>query len=285
MSPAKKAATASLQRDAELMRLARAFGVDQSELALLDGADETALRQLRLSVTDRLFAISANGMTAPAALASKVPAALSATLAEKALGPVLSARMVPHVDTKAIPGIAQRLSAEFLADSAVHLDLRHAAPLISAIPQDKLEQAGAVLAEREEFVVLAAFVGYLDVSVLRGLLSVFDAETLLQAAFLVEQPDRIDALLSHLDDDRLDALLQAARTSDLWVEALSMFTELGVRQQTRFVSAFHRLGPEALAEVADEMAGNKALAAAAKPLLKLLNPATRRQVTAKLARA
>jgi len=283
MSPAKKAAPASVLRDAELIRLARVFGVDVPDLAFLDGADEIALRQLRLAVADRLFEISADGMKPPAALASKVPNKLAATLAERALGPVLCAGMVPYVEPKAIPGITRRLSTEFLADTAGHLDLRHAGPLIGSIPQDKLEEAGALLAEREEFVVLAAFVGYLDLTVLRALLDVFDANTLLRAAFLVEVPDRVDALVASLNDARLDELLEVAHTSGLWEEALATFSDLGADQQTRWVRAFERLEPEVLAEVAAEMVTNEALAAAAKPMLKLLDPATRKQLTAKTA--
>jgi hypothetical protein len=275
-----RAGTAVLRRDAEIVRLARALGVHEKQLEFLEAADEAALRELRLVLSDRLFELASVGLRKAASLASKIPAALAAKLAEHALGPVLSGRIVPLLDTGAIGDIAQRMPAHFLASAAVHLDLRHAAPLIDAVPHGKLEEAGAELARRREYVVLAAFVGHIDEEVLRGLLRVFSAETLLRAAFLVEEPDRIDSLIAHLDDDRLADLLGAAREHDLWEQAFAVFTDLGRKQSARVVSTLARLGEEQHDALAAALAANDALLAAAQPLLDELEPELRARLIA-----
>jgi hypothetical protein len=273
------AARARLHRDAELVRLARALSVDERELAFLDGADEHSLRELRLSVTDHLFERASAGLAGAAKLAGMLPGPVVSKLAEHALGPVLSARTVPLLDPDGVAAIGGRLPASFLAETAVHLDLRRAAPLIGALPEEKLRAAGAELADREEYVVLAAFVAYMEVSVLRGLLEVFDAGTLLRAAFLIEEPSRIDALVENLPDDRLDELHVAAREHDLWEESLAILAGLGDAQQKRFAASLARLGPAHHEALSCALRSDRTLLAIAGPLLEKLDAETRFAVT------
>ncbi len=207
-----------------------------------------------------------------------LPGPVVAKLAQNALGPVLSARTVPLMDSGTVVAIGGRLPASFLAEIAVHLDLRRAAPLIGTLPEDKLRAAGAELAAREEYVVLAAFVGYLELSVLRGLLEVFDAGTLLRAAFLIEEAHRIDALVENLPDDRLDELHRAALEHDLWEESLALLAGLGGTQQKRFAASLSRLGPAHHDALSAALRADKTLLQIAKPLLAQLDAKTRAAV-------
>lgn len=268
-------ATARLRRDAEMIRLARVLGVEPEELEFLADADEPALRDLRLAITDHMFELASHGLRNAAKLAGLLPAAIAAKLSEHALGPVLSARTVPLLETELVGGIAGRMPAHFLAETAVHLDLRRSGPLIAAVPVDKLRAAGEELARRREFVVLAAFVGYMDVSVLRPLLGIFDEETLLRAAFLIEEPERIDALVENLDDERVDALQRAAREHELWEESLALLADLGDTQIARFAASMDGLGAEHHEALGEQLHASKTLRAAAAPLLDRVQPETR----------
>lgn len=287
MSPAAKRAAdpaagarARLHRDAEVVRLARALSVDERELAFLDGADEQALRDLRLAVTDHLFEQASAGLRNAAKLAGMLPGPIVAKLSQHALGPVLSARVVPLMETGTVAAIGGRLPASFLAEIAVHLDLKRAAPLIGTLPEDKLRGAGAELAAREEYVVLAAFVGYMDIPVLRGLLEVFEADTLLQAAFLIEESHRIDALVENLPDERLDDLHRAAREHDLWEESLALLAGLGAEQQKRFAASLERLGADHHEALSAALRADRTLLLIAEPLLAQLDAGTRQAITA-----
>jgi hypothetical protein len=255
------------------------IGADEGELDFLEGADETVLRELRVAISDHLFELSTAGLRSAAKLAGILPAPVAAKLSQAALGPVLSARTVPLLDPGPIASIASRMPASFLAETAVHLDLRRAGPLIGAVPLEKLKEAGTELAARNEYVVLAAFVGYMDESVLRGLLDIFDAETLLRAAFLVEEPERIDALIANLSDQRIDELQRAAREHGLWEEAFVVLSDLGDDQRARFAASLDRMVDDELAALADELNSNKTLAAASAPMLKLLDPDTQAALT------
>lgn len=268
-------ATARLRRDAEVVRLGRVLSVQPEALDVLLGADEHTLRELRLAISDHLFELASHGLRNAAKLAGLLPAPVAAKLSEHALGPVLSARTVPLLDPSLVGGIAGRLPAHFLAETAVHLDLRRAGPLIGAVPADKLQAAGTELARRREFVVLAAFVGYMEESVLRSLLVVFDEETLLRAAFLVEEPERIDALVANLDDERVDGLQRAARSHGLWEESLALLSDLGDQQRARFAASMDGLGSEHHAALGEQLRASATLCAAAEPLLDLLQPETR----------
>lgn len=276
-SGAGSAVTAQLRRDAEAARLALVLGVPEDALGVLDGADEAALRDLRFAVGDHFYRRFSVRLKPAANLASKLPSPVAAKIAEHALGPVLSGAIVPLLDVGALPDITRRMSPTFLADTAQHLDLRRAGPMIGGIPTDQLTAAGAELAQRREWGVLAAFVGHIDEDVLASLLGVFDAETLLRAAFLVEQPERIDALVGSIADERIDEIHRAAREHELWEESLTVFADLGTAQRKRFAASLARLGDEHLDALATVLAGDPGLRAAAEPMLKASPAAIRKR--------
>lgn|GEM_PF-2667178 len=275
------AAYATLRRDAELVRLANVMDVALDELAFLADADEGALRDLRYAVSDHMFERESQRLHTAAKLAGLLPAAVAAKLAEHALGPLLSARTVPLVSAELIAGIGERLPAGFIADAAVHLDLRRAGPLVNSVSKKKMAEAGAELARRGEYVVLAAFVGYLDDEVLIELLSIFDAETMLQAAFLIEQPERVDALLASLDDQKVTEFQYAARKHELWEESFVVLLDLGDEQRDRFIKSLAAMPADHHATLRELLASNATIWAAAAPLMGLLDAETRAAIEPK----
>lgn len=233
--------SAVLAHRAETQRLARVLGVDLDELDFLVDAPVEALVELRHGVQDRLLERSREEFERAVALADMIPRGMAATLAQRVMGPVLGGRAASLLSPGLTAELATRLPAEFLADVAGHVDLRHVGPLIGGIPVDTMADTGAVLRRREEWIVLSAFVGHVPDAKLRTLLDVFDGEALLRSGFVIEDTSRLDPVIAMLSDARLDELLTAAYDHDLWAEAVSVASLIGDEQATRVVAAIHRM--------------------------------------------
>ncbi|WP_354697716.1 hypothetical protein DSM112329_03355 [Paraconexibacter sp. AEG42_29] len=232
--------TGSLAHRAETLRLARVLGVEPAELDFLAAAPVEALAELRATVLDRLLDRSRQEFERAVALGDKVPRGLAATLAQRAMGPVLGGRAAALISADMAADLAARLPAEFLADVAAHVDLRHVGPLIGGIPLDTMAAAGRVLREREEWIVLAAFVGDVPEEKLEVLLTGFDAEALLRAGFVIDDVTRLDTAIALLPDARLDELFAVAHQHALWPEAMSLACHIGAEQAGRIVAAVDR---------------------------------------------
>ncbi len=229
-----------LAHRAETLRLARVLGVEPRELDFLAEAPTAALAEVRGAVLDRLLERSRHEFERAVALADKVPRGLAATLAQRAMGPVLGGRAAALLDADTAAALAERLPAEFLADVATHVDLRHVGPLIGGIPTDTMGGAGRVLRKREEWIVLSAFVGFVPDAKLEELLELFDGEALLRAGFVIEDTSRLDPVVALLPEKRLDELLDAAHEHALWPAAIALVGHLGAKQRQRVIAAIER---------------------------------------------
>jgi hypothetical protein len=240
---------ADIEREAELQRLARVLGVGPEALALLADAEPEDLRTLSITIADHLHERHAGAFDTAVTIAGKLPAGLTAKLAQHAMGPSLSASIAGLLEPKQAADLARRLPPLFLADLAAHVDLRRVGPLLSGIDPVVLAETGQELRRREEWVVLGTFVGHVDRDVLPELLEGFDAEALLRAGFFVEDTGRFDSIVRSLSTTRLDELLAAAAEHGLWIQAIGMCAHLGSRQLDRFAKAMERMP----AEVADSL--------------------------------
>lgn len=257
-------------RRAELERLARVLRVPPDRLRFLEEAQRDDLRALRIAVADRLLDRSRQGMERALAVADLIPVALAAKLAEHALGAVLSARAASLLAPARAADFAHRLPPRFLAEIACHLDLRIVGSLIAGISQDVLAEAGECLREREEWIVLAAFVDHLPHADLARQLHVYDGEALLRLGFAVEDTARLDELVGLLGDDRLDELLAAAGEHGLWPEAVSLATHLGPRQAARIAAAVERLDDPELTRLEALLTADPDQRLAAEPIVSRL---------------
>jgi hypothetical protein len=122
-----------LQAHAEVMKLARLLGREPDELAYLERLAPDDLRTLRDSVTETLYDAHGSALSRLAAASRLLPASLTATIGQRAFGPLLSARLAGMLDTDRAVDVAGKLPAPFLADVAVELDPRRASDLIGAI--------------------------------------------------------------------------------------------------------------------------------------------------------
>ncbi len=258
-----------LRHYAERLRLARVLGVEPEELAFLEGAPVAALAEVRGAVLDRLLERSRQEFERAVALADRIPHSLAATLAQRAMGPVLGGRAAALLDPDTAAALARRLPAEFLADVATHVDLRHVGPLIANIPTDTMGGAGRVLRAREEWIVLSAFVGFVPRAKLEELLELFDGEALLRAGFVIEDTSRLETVVGLLPDARLDELLDAAHEHTLWPAAIALIGNLDQEQRARVIAAIGRQPAARLDEL--RVAGADFLAGAPAELRALLD--------------
>ncbi|UUY03981.1 hypothetical protein LRS13_00170 [Svornostia abyssi] len=185
------------------------------------------------NIAEHLHQRHAGAFDKAIAVAGKLPSAMTAKLAQHAMGPTLSARAAGLLEPKQAADLAKRLPPLFLADVAVHADLRQVGPLVEGISPDVMAEAGAALREREEWIVLGAFVGHVREDALVELIDVFDAEALLRVAPFVDAPERFDVIVGALDEGRLEELVATADERDLRAELDAMLEHLAEDQAAR----------------------------------------------------
>lgn len=220
------------------------LGVAPDSLAYLEAVHTDELRALRDQVIDVMFNVNRRQLKNIAAASRVVPGALSAKIAERALGPLLCARVAGIVDAARAVDIAKRLPPAFLADVAVELDPRRATDVITRIPAARIAEVTSELARRGETVTMGRFVGRLGDDALRAAVDRLDDEALLQIAFVIEDKDRLDHVVSMLAHERLTGIVRAAAEAGLWPEALDFLSHLGPEQFDRIVAAAPAAGIE-----------------------------------------
>jgi hypothetical protein len=223
----------AIQARAEVEKLARALGAHPDDLGDLADAHPHDIRGLRHAVTDSLYEADRHHFARVAAVAKAVPVALAAKLAEHALGPLLAARVAGLVDTDLACNLARRLPPDFLAHIAVQLDPRQATAILSCLPADLVAAGARELDERGEHVAMSMFVGHLSDGTLHATVDVLSDEALLTVGFLIEAPERLDAVFAALPDERIEAIIALAAEQDRWDELEGIHEHLGPQQRAR----------------------------------------------------
>jgi hypothetical protein len=251
---------------AEVEKLARALGTDPERLAALEACAPDDVRALRHAVADTLFEAGRRHFARAAAAAKVLPAALAAKLGEHALGPLLAARTVALLDPGQAHDLARRSSPCFLADVAVHLDPRHADEMIAGLPAGLIAAAAAELERRGERVAMGTFVGHLGDDALAATVDVLSDDALLHVGFLLEAPERLDAIVAGLPDARVTGIIEIAMREGRWTELVGIAEHLGPEQVARVVALGEEVG--ARKPLAAAARRDPALRAAAAPLLR-----------------
>jgi hypothetical protein len=218
--------TAALDAQVEIIKLARLLGVEPDELGYLRAAQPDDIRRFRDQVTDVLFDGDRARLGAFVAGSRVIPAAFAATVAERALGPVLCARLTALIDPDKAVEIAQRLPAPFLAEVAVEMDPRRAKDVIAHVPADLIEAVGSELGRRGEAVTMGRFVAFLEEPALRAAMRGIDDLTLLQTAFVMEGKERLDHIVALMPAKRLRSLIVAANEREMWPETLDLLARV-----------------------------------------------------------
>lgn len=232
-------------------------------------------------MTDALFEGDRERLGRLAAGSRLLPGQLAARIAQRALGPLLCARIAGLVEPAKAVDTARHLPPSFLADVSVQIDPRRARDVIARVPAALVANVAVELAAREEFVAMGRFVGYVSDDAVRAAMSRIEDTALLRIAFTMEGKERLGHMLSLLGDDRLTGVLVAADRAGLWPEALDLLDHLDARRKAQ-VGERAAAEPgllESLAQVASE----HDLWDLLLPLVSELTPSARERVASVLA--
>ena len=213
----------ALESRAEVAKLARLLGTAEDRFGALAELPAEDLRTLRDQITDVLYDSDIEGLRRAAGASKLVPGVVSATIAQKALGPVLCARIAGLVDTSSAVDVAKRLPTAFLADVAIAMDPRRASDVIGSIPSDHVVGVAAELVARGEHITMGRFVGHLDDTTVVASFAVLGDADMLLTGFVMEDKDRLDTVIELLPPERLHGIIAAAHDHELWLEALDLF--------------------------------------------------------------
>lgn len=225
-----------LSRKAELLKLARALGVGERDLAGLEGVDADSLRAFREQASARLFDADEARLKRVAAASKLLPVPLIALIAEHVFGALLCARISGLIAPDRAAEVAQRLRTGFLADLTLEIDPRHVREVIKRIPIPRIVEVAMELAKRGEFVTLARFVDYVSTDAIKAVMDQLkDNAALLHIAFFVEDKTRLNDLIGFLPETRLKDIiyLAADESQDLWPEALALMNYVSPAWRTR----------------------------------------------------
>lgn len=236
--------TGYLDSRAELLKLARLLDKPAHQLSFLEQVDPDELRALREQVTTVLFDAHLGVLQRMANASKLLPPPVLAQIAERVFGPLLCARMAGVVEVSRGVDVAKRLSPTFLADVATELDPRRAGEIITRIPTDLVRSVAHELAAREDWIAIGRFVGSLPDEAMRDGLSEIDDAALLQVAFLLDDKDDVDGVVTLLSRQRIDGIVRRAAETEQWLTAFDLFTHLGEANSARLTAAFGELDPQ-----------------------------------------
>ena len=216
----------TLDRTAEIAKLARLIDVEPEDLDFLGSVPASALSTYRNDVTDRLFAGDGDRLKRVAAASKLIPIPIVAKAAQLAFGPLLCAATASQLDPGHAIKVATKLPVEFLADVAITLDPRRAPDVIAAVPKHLVVGVAKDLIARGEHVTMGRFVNYLPKDTLAAAIDEIPGDDdILHTAFVMEGKDSLDDLLE-IARHRIPGLIRAAYENDMWSEALDLITNL-----------------------------------------------------------
>jgi hypothetical protein len=201
---------ADLMSRLEVTKLAREIGASEDELAFLTASSPDELRELRGIVSEALAARHADLIARLAGLSRLLPVAMTAKIAQGALGPVLSARVAGALDPQDAARLAAHVDSEFLTRMATHVDARHVGRLVDAMPPDLVGDVGRRLLAAGEHVTLGRFLAVVAPHVAMTLVGDATAADLLQVALLTDDRSAVEHLLERLDDTTLAGMIASA---------------------------------------------------------------------------
>ncbi len=225
----------SFESRPEILKLARLLHRHPDSLSYLEALPADDLRRLREQVTDVLFSANARTFARLAAASRLLPAGLNATIAQRAFGPVLAARITGRLEPSRAVEVAERLPPSFLADVAIELDPRRASDVVAKIPPRHVAAITRELVKRNEYVTMGRFVGHLPDASIAAAVEATDDPALLRTGFVLEEKSRLEQVAEQLGPERLDGVIETACTHDLWPEALDLLAHLNTDTQRSLI--------------------------------------------------
>lgn len=266
-----------LARRAEQQKLAHLLGAD-----LQLGLDAADLRQLRETISARLFDDAKPQLQRVATGSRLLPASLVARVGEAVFGATLCAQIAGLLKTDYALDLALRMSDPFLASVSAAIDPRSAGEVVRRIPADRIVAVAHHLLARGEYVTLARFVDYLSAETINAVIeSIPDELELLRIGSYVESHEKLRELVGQLPLPRTRKMI-AALTGEharYWLEALTVAEALDETwRRTLAELAVEGDVIPALAAIADE----HGIWSAAVPFVNALGEDARERVLAQL---
>ena len=230
--------SAATDSRAERMKLARLLGLDGPDaLACVRGVPAGELRAYRYAVTDVLFDDGRATLERTAEAARLLPAATLARIGERALGPLICARLTALLDPARAAEIARHFPVEFLADLAAELDPRRVVDVVLATPPERVRAIALAMAARGEHVAMGRFVGYLDRETLAACVRELADADVLRVAFVLEDYGRLEEIVEIAGLARTRRMLAAAPSEGLEEETRGLLGHLGAAGRRRLRDA------------------------------------------------
>lgn len=208
---------AELEARAEVLKLERLLERDLPYLATAEVDDLVALRE---QLIDRLYDGDRASLGRVASASGMLPVGVLATIAEKAIHPVLCARIVGLISVDRAVAVGSKLPPPFLAQIAVEMDPRRAVTVIRALPTGLVAETAALLAEREEFAVMGRFVGVLSDEAMTACFDRLTERQMLHVGYLLDDRASLSRVGALLEQERIGTMIRLADDEDLWDEAL-----------------------------------------------------------------
>ncbi|WP_043766001.1 hypothetical protein [Algiphilus aromaticivorans] len=269
-----------LAHQAEILKLARFLDVAPEKLSMLDPVPAEAIRRLREQATEQFFASDEAFFRRVVSASRLLPISILTVVAEKVLGPMLSARVAGQMDVDRGVGIAERLPTEFLATLCLSLDPQHTRDLVRAMPEARLRDVARELAARGEYVTMARFVDILDAKVIAAVIEEIDDAGLLHSAFFAENRARLEEIMAQLPVARLKRIIEAAAdNAELWPDALSLMEHVGEGWRGRLGDLAAELDPSVLTSMITAVRDN-ALWSVALSVFACMSEASQRRFAA-----
>jgi hypothetical protein len=221
---------------AEALKLARLLGLDGPEsLTYTQQAPASELLDYRNAVTELLYDDDRALLQRMADAASLLPVHTLATVAERALGAPICARLTGLLDPDLAEEISWELSIDFLAEVAAELDPRRAIDVVRSLPPDRTLEIAVAMAAHGEHVAMGRFVAHLGYARLAACVETLADEDLLRIAFVLEGKERLEELFDLVGLERAQCMLDGAESIGLGEEALDLLDQLNARQRKQLL--------------------------------------------------
>jgi hypothetical protein len=198
-----------LGTQSEIDKLGETLALDPDRLAFLSGLPPEELRSLRVSVYERMFGLDRVLFERLAILGARMPAAVTARVAEHVFGPMISARVVAEMPGTTALAVAERVPASFFADTAPYLDPRRLRDMIPRLPVEVAVEVARELVSRGQFTTVSRFVDFVTEEQTRAVVDAIDDEAaILRVAFYMGSKNRMDHLFRTLPPERIERMVR-----------------------------------------------------------------------------
>lgn len=235
---------ADLLSRVEVTKLASDLGGNAHRLDFLAEHDAGQVRELRMAISAAMFSRNKDKLARIAAMSNRLPASLTAKIAQVALGPMLSARVAGVLAPDDAVKLAKHLDRAFLTELSMGLEPKRVEPILRRLPGEMVIDVGRRLLERGEHITLGRFVASVDVEAAVGVVEGASGSDLLKVALYTEDPKALDAIVQRLSGSTLAGVLRAAAIEDSFDDALTLLAHLGDASSKKLLEQLDGIGPE-----------------------------------------